>query len=96
MGNKGSLTPRFDMSYQSVTYSGSSNTPYERIPGYAIANARLTWRNAKRDLQVSLEGTNLFNKYYFTTVFDNTASAGYATAQPGHPREWAITARKSF
>jgi iron complex outermembrane receptor protein len=96
LGNKGTLTPRFDASYQSVAFSGSNNTIYERIPAYTIANARLTWNDKGRDLQVSAEVTNLFNKYYFQTVFDNTASAGYATAQPGRPREWALTVRKSF
>ncbi|MEO0032784.1 MAG: hypothetical protein RIS94_2542 [Pseudomonadota bacterium] len=96
LGKAGSITPRFDVAYQSTAFSGATNSEYERIPGYTMANARLTWRNTARDLEISAEVTNLFDKYYFETVFDNTASAGYATQQPGRPREWALTVRKSF
>ncbi|NBC36143.1 TonB-dependent receptor [Novosphingobium sp. FSY-8] len=69
---------------------------YERIPGYALANARISWKNPNHDLEIAAEVTNLFDRYYYSTVFDNTASAGYATAQPGRPREVALTVRKSF
>ncbi len=92
----GSLTPRLDAAYQSTAYSGATNSVYERVPGYTVANARLTWRNADRDLEVSTAVTNLFDKYYYYTAFDNTPSAGYATAQPGRPREWALIVRKTF
>lgn len=93
---RGSITPRFDISYQGEAFSGSSNTQYERIQPIVLANARLTWRNLARDLQISAEVTNVFDNYYFATVFDNTPSAGYATAQPARPREWALTVRKAF
>ena len=62
-----------------------------------MANARLTWRNASRDLDVSLEVTNLFDKYYFLTLFDQTVGGqGYVTGQPGRPREWAVSVKKQF
>jgi len=31
------------------------------IPGYTIANARLTWRNEDGDLSIAAEVTNLFS-----------------------------------
>ncbi|HWW66144.1 MAG TPA: TonB-dependent receptor [Sphingomonadaceae bacterium] len=96
LGDGGSLTPRFDASYQSTIYSNPTNSPFERIDGYTLANARLTWRNAEGDLEISGEVTNLFDKYYYLTAFDNSGSAGFATAQPGRPREWALSLKKKF
>jgi iron complex outermembrane receptor protein len=97
LGNAGSLTPRVDAAYQSTIFSGSSNTPLERIPSYTLANARLTWKNADEDLEISGEVTNLFDKYYYLTAFDLTgAGAGFANKQPGRPREWAVSVLKRF
>lgn len=65
--------------------------------GYTLSNARLTWRNADRDLEVSAEVTNLFDKYYFLSKFDLTgAGAGVISGMPGRPREWAVTVKKKF
>jgi iron complex outermembrane receptor protein len=97
LGNSGTLTPRFDASYQSEVFSGATNTALEHIDGYVLGNARLTWENTEGDVQVSAEVTNLFDKYYFLTAFDLTgAGSGVANAQPGRPREWALTVTKRF
>jgi iron complex outermembrane receptor protein len=93
----GSITPRFDASYQGTLYTAATNRPTNRIDDYILSNARVTWRNADRDLEVSLEVTNLFDKYYLVTIFDQTtAGVGYATGQPGRPREWAVSVKKKF
>lgn len=97
MGDAGSLTPRFDISYQSKIYTVSANRASNRIDHYALANARLTWRNAGQDLDISLEVTNLFDKYYLLTLYDQTVGGqGYANGQPGRPREWAVSVKKKF
>jgi iron complex outermembrane receptor protein len=97
MGNGGALTPRIDAAYQSHIFYNSTNRPTNRIDGYTVANARLTWVNRKEDLEISGEVTNLFDKYYYLTGFDLTiAGAGVTSAQPGRPREWALTVRKKF
>ena len=97
MGNSGSITPRFDLAYQGDMYANGTNRSTNLIPAYELANARLTWRNADGDLEVSGEVTNLFNQYYFLTKFDQTiAGQGYVTGQPGRPREWALSMRKRF
>lgn len=113
LGGSGSITPRIDLAYQARQYSGPSVTGAPRttptvpsasevraltfIPSYMVGNARLTWRNEGEDLDIALEATNLFNKYYFLTVFDLLgAGAGFRKAQPGRPREWAITVKKKF
>ena len=97
LGTAGSLTPRIDGSYQSKIYTVSANRSSNRIDAYGIANARLTWRNADKDLDVSLEVTNLFDEYYLLTLYDQTVGGqGYANGQPGRPREWAVSVKKKF
>jgi len=97
LGSAGSLTPRFDASYQGTIFTNATNRPTNRIDAYTLANARLTWRNAEGDLDLSLEVTNVFDKYYFVTTFDQTtAGVGYVTGQPGRPREWAVSVKKRF
>jgi iron complex outermembrane receptor protein len=113
LGGIGSLTPRIDAAYQSKTYAGSSvlgtaravaTTPsadevrsLNFIPGYTVMNARLTYRNEAKDIDISLEVTNLTDKYYYLTNFNLIgAGAGFNKVQPGHPREWAISVKKKF
>ena len=98
LGKFGSLTPRVDASYQSKVYTGFkyNNVP-QFIGAYTLVNARLTWQNPDHDLSVALEATNLTNKYYYVTLFDlRAAGAGLDKAQPGRPREWAVTVKKTF
>lgn len=100
----GSLTPRFDISHQgaipgtaTVSPAGSPSDLYATAEGYSLSNARLTWRNEARDLEISAEVTNLFDKYYFLSKFDLTgAGAGVISGMPGRPREWAVTVKKTF
>lgn len=97
LGSAGSLTPRVDGSYQSKIYTVSANRSSNRIDAYGVANARLTWRNADEDLDISLEVTNLFDEYYLLTLLDQTVGGqGYSNGQPGRPREWAVTVKKKF
>lgn len=97
LANSGTLTPRFDAAYQGDIYTNAANRPTNLIEGYTIANARLTWNNTDEDLSLALSVTNLFDKYHLLTVFDQTiAGQGFATGQPGRPREWALSLTKRF
>ncbi|WP_243451098.1 TonB-dependent receptor [Sphingosinicella sp. CPCC 101087] len=92
----GTLTPRFDMAFNGATAGGVTSGGFS-LPSFHIANARLTWRDADDDWQVALEVTNLFEEYYFLTSFDlRAAGAGFVKAQPGRPREWAVTVTRRF
>ena len=67
------------------------------MPGFTVVNAHLTWRNAKKDLQATLEGTNLFNRYFFYSKFDLTgAGAGTITGSPAPPLAWALHAEEDL
>ncbi|MBO9498980.1 MAG: TonB-dependent receptor [Novosphingobium sp.] len=100
LGASGSLTPRFDINGLSKESLGrlTLNSPLDYNPAYALANARLTWKDKDEDLAVSLEVQNLFDKYYllplrFSALY---ATAGTVYSNVGRPREWAISVKKSF
>ncbi len=67
-----------------------------RIDGYFLGNARLAWRSDDRDWGVTLDVQNIFNKYYFTTLLQESFSTGTASGAPGRPRTWAVTIKRSF
>jgi iron complex outermembrane receptor protein len=102
LGDSGSLTPRFDIAYEGDRYNGRANNALgvstrQFIPSNTVANARLTWRNNDKDVDVSLEVTNVFKEYYFATYFDlRNAGSGVLKGQPGRPREWAVSVKKKF
>jgi len=93
----GTLSARFDGTYQSSIYANATNNPVNMIDAYFIGNARLSWSDPDRDWQVALEVQNLFDKYYYLTIFDQAAGrAGQVEAQPSLPRTWAVTLKRNF
>ena len=101
LGSAGSLTPRVDLNYQDKQFTGPTYIAPVRtlnyIPSFLLTNARLTWQNEDRDLDVSLEVTNVTNKYYYLSIFDlRGAGAGFRKGRPGTPREWALSVKKKF
>jgi len=100
MGKNGSLTPRLDYAYTGKQTMGRLTVtgPLDYNPAFGITNARLTWKNEKQDLAISLEVQNLFDKYYYLPLRFQAlyASAGTVYSNVGRPREWALSVRKSF
>ena len=101
LGTAGSLTPRMDVFYQDDQFTGPLTLNDVRtlnfLPSFTTVNARLTWQNEDRDLQVALEVTNLTDEYYLLSSFDlRGAGTGYRKVLPARPREWAVTVKKSF
>jgi iron complex outermembrane receptor protein len=93
-GNKGTITPRFDIAYVGERLLGQTQA---FIPDYMLGNARVTWRNPGEDISVALEVTNLFDKYYTFYRFDALyTSNGNVQDAVGRPREWMLTVRKDF
>ncbi len=91
------LSPRVDWSFQSHIYTNGNNQLTNRIGSYGLANLRLVWGNAEGDLDVALEATNLTDKYYFNSRFDQVTGGGRHTdGSPGRPQEFAVTIKKKF
>jgi len=95
VGDIGSITPRIDMSYQSESYSLASNSDLSLLPGRTLVNARITWRSAQDDWQLSAAVENLTDEYYYLTK-QVPSGPGYIAAQPGMPRTFSVTLKKSF
>jgi iron complex outermembrane receptor protein len=74
----------------------ASLTATNRIDGYFLGNARVTWRDEDDDWSLSLEVSNLFDRYYFTSLYEQFGSPGTISGAPGLPRTWAVTVRRSF
>jgi iron complex outermembrane receptor protein len=96
LGSGGSITPRFDWSYQSGYNTNAVATPDNRVAGYQLANARVTWQSPEDKWEAALALTNAFDKLYYLSVFDLLASSGAKYATPDNPREWSISVKRRF
>ena len=90
--NGGTLRPRVDL-YYTPGYCGDLDcTARNRNESYKLVNARLTYRTPDEDWNVSFEVTNLTDKLYYL----NKLNTVYASSQPGTPRLWGLTLRRTF
>jgi iron complex outermembrane receptor protein len=92
--NGGTITPRLDFFW---TDTIDSLQPGATIGDYALTNARVTYETPSRDWALSFSLTNATDEFYHITNFDLRAfDIGTFEAQPGRPREWAVSFRHSF
>ena len=91
----GTLTPRFDVAYQSSFYYNPVNDALNKVDGRSIASARLAYESANQLWGVNFQVTNLFDKFYYTGANENQ-NYGVATDSVGAPREWSVTVRRKF
>ncbi len=97
LGAAGTLTPHVDMTYQStVHYSFSTVDDIPTQKGYALWNARLTWRAEDPNWSVSAYVTNLSNKVYYTSITNQRDSFGTAYGSIAPPRQYGVTVRRNF
>jgi iron complex outermembrane recepter protein len=96
LANGSSITPRADVSFQGELFTNGFNALTNRINPYGVGNARVTWRAADKNWEASAEVTNITDKYYYVTRFDQFISSGVTDGQPGRPREYALTIKRKF
>ena len=89
----GSISARIDGSYQSSVYTDSTNDPSNKIGSYFLSNGRLTYRSSGKEWEISGEVQNIFNKYYFRTLIEQSYGV---SAGPGKPRTWSVTLKRNF
>ncbi len=77
--------------------SGTSTALNYLLPDRSLFNGRITYDNTDHDFSLALGGDQSFDKFYYVNVFDYQP-LGYppTNAQPGRPREWYVSLRKSF
>ena len=90
------LTPRFDLSYQGGFNTNVIVAASNRVAGYQMANARVTWRAADGKWEAAVLASNLFDKLYYLSVFDLLSSSGSKYGTPGAPREFSLQVKKKF
>jgi iron complex outermembrane recepter protein len=92
-----SITPRIDYNYRSQIWTQPVNAPTNRIGGVGLANARLIWQDSRKEWQAALSVTNLTGKFYYVSQNDDSGVPYFALwAQPGPPREFLISVKRSF
>ncbi len=90
------LTARADTTYQSAVYF--TDLTYTAVPGqggYSLYNARITWDSPGRDWSVAVFGTNLTNKFYYNGKL-TLQVLGFEEGNPGAPRMWGVSLKRSF
>jgi iron complex outermembrane receptor protein len=90
----GTLTPRLDATFQSKIYFTTNNGGEQ--PGYTLLNGRVTWAASASDWEFSLYGRNLTDKEFFNGKLSLVGFFGREQGNPGAPREWGLTFKRSF
>jgi iron complex outermembrane receptor protein len=91
-----SVTPRFDFSFTGGFNTNSITAPTNRVSGYHLGNARITWRSPEDTWEAALVGANVFNEVYFISNFDLTASSGSEYGLLAPPREFSIQVKRKL
>ncbi|MCW2368172.1 TonB-dependent receptor [Sphingobium sp. B11D3D] len=96
IGSAGSITPRLDWSWRSRQQTLTvQNNVLSYLPSYGLLNGRIAWNSADDDWQLALQVTNITNKLYWTGIGPNNNS-GTVAANPGMPREWSLSLKRTF
>jgi iron complex outermembrane recepter protein len=103
---EGSLVPRIDWFYQG---SRSNGTQYlqqlggsdNKVPGFGLVNARISYVAADGKWDLALSADNLFDKFYWYTLAASRSTINGAifdnrTGSPGRGSEFALTFRRNF
>lgn len=90
-------------SKQSMVPSARATADLIRQPGYALLDARVTFKVDAWDADVALFGRNLTDKTFYSSGFVSEAKdaatglfSGYASLNTGAPRTFGVTVTKRF
>ena len=92
----GQLTMHVDGNGVSKQFYDALNSVPAEEPGYTLWNARLTGMNTSGNTSVSLWVQNMFDRHYFTSIFNTDSSLGFSYAQRGWPRTYGLQATYRF
>ena len=90
------LTPRLDFTFASGFYTNANNDANSYVNGHQELNGRLTYKPATGNWELSVLGTNLTDKLWYTSVFDLSATQGQVYGLPAAPRSIEVQFKKSF
>jgi iron complex outermembrane receptor protein len=97
-GAAGSVTLWADARYQSKTYFTQFNRNLISQDGFGLVNSRVTWKSEDERYSLGLFVNNLFNKTYFTEVFESGAFDPQLVGQAvvGPPRTYGLSGSVKF
>jgi iron complex outermembrane receptor protein len=95
LGRPGLFFGAFDSSYRSAFSSSASASSYLVVPEYALLNARIGFRAAD-NWAVFVWSRNLTDKNYYDLLSAVPGNSGLYVGQPGDPRTFGLTLRRSF
>jgi iron complex outermembrane receptor protein len=90
------LTPRFDYAFQGGFNTNAVFADSNRVAGYGLSTARITWKSPEDTWEAALVGSNLFDKVYYLSNFDLLISSGAQYGMIGAPREFSFEVKKKF
>jgi len=85
----------YDASFRTRFSSNPSPSLYTWVPGYALHNFRLGYRQGD-DLNLFAWVRNAFDRNYFELLSAQSGSTGLIVGQPGDPRTFGVTVSKRF
>jgi iron complex outermembrane receptor protein len=96
LGNSGSITPRVDYSFTGGFNTNAVFAPSNRVAGYHIGDARITYRDADDTWEAALVARNFLDETYFVSNFDVLALTGSQYGLLAPPREYSVQVKKKF
>ncbi len=96
LGGNGTLTARFDYTYQTKTFNDLVNSDEAASAGYGLLAAHLTYASPDESWAFLIEVQNVANKEYYINKFNQLDGAGVLSGQPGLPRTWLASMRRNF
>jgi iron complex outermembrane receptor protein len=91
----GKFIPRIDWSYRSTVYNDAVNTSLLKQKGYSLVNASVSYRDEPDLWMLTLGVKNLTKKVYLGSGFVDDFG-GITEGAYGRPREWFLSARRTF
>lgn len=93
---EGQVSTRVDWSYRSAHFKDAVNTPEIRQPAYSLFNASLSYQSDDKGWGLTAGVTNLFDKDYLVSGYNDLATIGVITGTYARPREWFVKASVRF
>ncbi len=92
----GTITPRFDYSFQGGFNTNAVFAASNRVYGYHLGNARVTYKSDDTKWEAAVIASNVFDKHYYISNFDLLASSGAEYGLLAPPREFSVQIKKKF
>jgi iron complex outermembrane receptor protein len=92
----GKLAIQGSGSYQSAVWHNLNNFDANRLPGYFLADARISWTSADDRYTLAVFGKNVFDKRYETVGFDESYVTGANLSSPGRPHWFGVNMSAIF